>query len=365
MQQIPLTQPLFSGNEIDYVTDCLKTTWVSAGKYNERFEEKFAAFCNTTHACTSSSGTSALHMSAIALKIKSGDEVIVPDLTYVSSSNIVSYIGAKPVLVDVDRHVWTLDPSKIEEKITKKTKAIIVVHLYGHPTDMDKINDIAKKYRLFVIEDACEAHGSLYKGKKAGSLSDVGCFSFSGAKIITTGEGGMVVSSNTALMDTIRAIQSNYMDNKRHFFHTDIGYPYRYSNLQAALGLAQLEKIDQLVDIKIKNAKLYNTFFKDIQAIQLPPDEPWAKSTFWLYGIVIKKPGLRDKLMQHLKEIGIQTRPFFASQHKLPMYKNKEKYPNSEYLSENGVCLPSGLILKPGDIEYICTEIIKFLKVYA
>lgn len=365
MKTISLTNPLFSGNEIDYVTDCIKSNWVSSGKYVDEFEKKFAIFCDKTNACTTSSGTSALHLAAIALKIKSGDEVIVPDLTYVSTLNIVKYVGAKPVIVDVDRNVWTLDPSKIEKKITKKTKAIIVTHLYGHPADMDKINDIAKKHKLYIIEDACEAHGALYKGKKVGSLSNVGCFSFSGAKTITTGEGGMVVTRNISLMKKIRAIKSNFNDNNKHFFHSDIGYPYRYSNLQAALGLAQIEKIDQLINIKIKNAKLYNTFFKDVRGIQLPPDEPWAKNTFWLYGIILKKPGLRDKLMQHLKEINIQTRPFFVSLHKLPMYKSKEKCPNSVYLSENGICLPSGLTLRHADVEYVCTEVKKFLKKYA
>lgn len=365
MKPIPLTEPLFSGNEIDYITDCIKLNWVSAGKYVDEFEKKFATFCDGANACTSSSGTSALHLAAMALKIKRGDEVIVPDLTYISSLNIVKYVGAKPIIVDVDRDVWTLDPLKIEEKITKKTKAIIVVHLYGHPADMDKINYIAKKHKLYVIEDACEAHGALYKGKKVGSLSNVGCFSFSGAKIMTTGEGGMVVSRDASLMRAIRAIKSNFNDKNRHFFHSDIGYPYRFSNLQAALGLAQIEKIDQLISIKIKNAKLYKSFLKNVKGIQLPPDKSWARSIFWLYGIVLKKPGLRDKLMQYLKEINIQTRPFFVSAHKLPMYKNKEKYPNSVYLSENGICLPSGLSLRPADVKYICTGIKRFLKNYA
>ncbi|MCL5432983.1 MAG: DegT/DnrJ/EryC1/StrS family aminotransferase [Patescibacteria group bacterium] len=365
MRKIAVTQPLFSGKEVEYVTDCIKSTWVSSGKYIELFEKKFATFCNTSYASTCSSGTTALHLVFLALKIKKNDEVIIPDLTYVSTANVIKYVGARPILVDVDRNIWTINPKKIEAKITKNTKAIVAVHLYGHPADMDSINLIAKKHNLIVIEDACEAHGALYNGKKVGSLSKVGCFSFSGAKIITTGEGGMIVSKDKDLMMRIESIRSNFIAKSRHFFHSDVGYPYRFTNIQAALGLAQLEKITTLMNIKIKNARIYNTLFKDEEVIQLPPQKSWAKNIFWLYSIVLKKSGLRDKLIYHLEEKGIQTRPFFVPIHKLPMYKNREKFPNSDFLSENGISLPSGLTLDSRDIERICNEVKIFLKTHA
>lgn len=364
MKQIPVTHPLFLGNEIDYVTDCVKSTWLSAGKYVDEFEKNFASFCNVSQAITTSSGTTALHLVFMALNIKSGDEVIIPDLTYVSSANAIKYTGAKPVFVDVDRESWTIDPSKIEEKITNNTKAIVVVHLYGFPADMDAINSIAKKHKIVVIEDACEAHGALYKGKKVGSLAKVGCFSFSGAKTIATGEGGMIVSNDTLLMKKIKSIKSNFTNNKRHFYHSDIGYPYRYTNVQAAIGLAQLEKINTFINIKIKNAKKYDELFKDEKSIMLPPRIPGTKNVFWLYSIVLKKGGLRDALMEYLRARGIQTMPFFVPMHKLPMYKNNDKYPNSDFLSKNGISLPSGLTLSSNDIEYISGAVKKFLKIH-
>ncbi len=314
---------------------------------------------------TVSSGTAALHLTLVALNIKNGDEVLIPDITYVSTANVVKYVGAKPVFVDVDRDIWAIDPSKIEEKITKNTKAIIVVHLYGHPADMDTINSIAKKHKIAVIEDACEAHGAEYKGAKVGSLAKAGCFSFSGAKTITTGEGGMVVSNDVSFMKKVKSIKSNFIDSKRHFYHTKIGHPYRYTDVQAAIGLAQLEKIQTYTDIKSKNARLYNDLFKNEKDIQLPPQKPWAKNVFWLYSIVLKKPDLRDTLLVHLKEQGILTRPFFVPMHKLPMYHNKASYPVSDFLSENGICLPSGLNLTVNDIEYVSERVRKFLKTYA
>jgi len=365
MTKIPLSEPLFCGNELKYTTDCIKSTWVSSGKYIDKFEKSFATFCNTSQACAVSSGTSALHISALALGIKSGDEVIIPDLTYISTANIVSYIGAKPILVDVDRKTWTIDVTKIEEKITKKTKAIIPVHLYGHPADMGGVRSISRRYKLKIIEDACESLGALFRGKKVGSLSDAGCFSFSGNKIVTTGEGGMIVSNNSSFINKVEAIKSNYNDVRYHFFHSDIGHPFRYSNLSAALGLAQFENINKFIKIKIKNAETYSSYLDNLESIQLPAQASWAKNTYWLYGIILKKPNLRGKMMDYLLENGIQTRPFFTAMHNLPMYKTKEKFLNSEYLSKNGICLPSGLTLKQKDIEYVCSRIEKFLKKYA
>lgn len=360
--RIYLTQPLLSGKEMKYLADCVKSTWISTGKYVSEFEENFAKYCNVSLASTTSSGTTALYLALLALNIKTGDEVIVPDFTYVATANVVHYIGAKPVFVDVDKDTWTIDVSKIEQKITGKTKAIIPVHIFGYPADMDKINVIAKKHNLFVIEDACQALGTLYKGKKVGSLSDIGCFSFSGAKIITTGEGGIVLSRNKKLMERISAIKSNFTDKKRHFYHSEVGYPFRLTNLQAALGLAQLEAIDKLVNLKISNAKIYKNLLKSNEIIQLPPETSGIRNVFWLYSIVFKKKGLRDGLMKHLEEKNIQTRPFFSPLHTLPMYKRSEKYLTSQYISENGISLPSGSTLTLKDIEYVCREIDRYIK---
>ncbi len=362
MNKIPVADPVFNGNEIKYLTECINASWVSSGKFVKILEEKFAIFCDTKYGSATSNGTTALHLLLVALGIKKGDEVLVPDLTYVASANAVSYTGAKPVFVDVDKEIWTMDPGRIEEKVTKKTKAILVVHLYGHPADMDKINKIARKYKLVVIEDACQVHGALYKGKKAGSLSKAACFSFSGAKIITTGEGGMIVTSDKALLNRINDIKSNFTSKKKNFYHSDIGYNYRMTNLQGAVGVAQLEKIESKLKTKIKNAKLYTKLLKDVDLLQLPVEKPWAKNTYWFYSVVLKKNGMRNKLAEYLKSKGIETRPFFVPMHELPMYKTNEKFVNTQYLAANGISLPSGLSLKPEQIKYISSEIKKFIK---
>jgi len=366
MKKIYLSEPLLNGNEKKYVDDCIKTTWLAGGKYVKQFEEGFAKFCEVPYAITTNNGTTALDTAILALEIGPGDEVIVPDLTYVSTANSVVHAGATPIFVDVDEDTWTINPEKIEQKITKNTKAILVVHLYGHPCDMNAINKIAKKYKLSVIEDACQAHGTLYKGKRTGSLGTISCFSFSGAKVITTGEGGMVLSKNKKLIDKAYEIKTNYTSNKHKFYHTQVGHNFRFTNLQAAVGVAQLERIDHLIDIKIKNANTYTSSLKTLEKyIQLPTQKPWAINTYWLYSIVIKHPNLRDKLMKHLETKGIETRPFFAPLHALPMFKSTENFPVTTYLSENGVCLPSGVTLNKKDITYIATQIKKFFANYA
>ena len=241
--KIPVCEPLLGKNELKYVEDCIKTGWISSkGKYIDDFEKKFSAFCGVKHGITTTSGTTAIHLALAALGIKTGDEVIIPDFTMIATANPVVHLGAKPVFVDSDLQSWNIDPKKIEEKITKKTKAILVVHIYGHPCDMDPINEIAKKHNLFLIEDAAEAHGAEYKGRKTGSLSDVACFSFYANKIITTGEGGMVLTNNSEIADKCRLLKDLAFEKKR-FWHHYAGYNYRMTNMQAALGVGQLELI--------------------------------------------------------------------------------------------------------------------------
>lgn len=362
MKKIPAAEPLIRGNELEYITDCIKSTWLSHGKYIDLFEEKFAKFCGVKYATSVVNGTAALHLLLASLGIKPGDEVIIPDLTFVATANAVSYAGAKPILVDVERKTWNIDPAKIEEKITAKTKAIIAVHLYGHPADMDRINSIAKSRNIYVLEDACEAHGALYKGKKAGSLGYASCFSFYGNKIITTGEGGMIVSGDKSLINKASFLKSHAQAAKGIYHHSEIGFNYRFTNLQAALGLAQLENVDYVLQRKRENARVYKSLLKDIDIIMLSPEEPWAKSAFWMYSIVLKKDNLREKLMEKLIDLGIETRPFFEPMHNLPMYRQKGNFLNTVFLSGNGLNLPSGATLSAQDIEYVCDAVKKTLK---
>ena len=272
----------------------------------------------------------------------------------------MTYVGAKPVLVDANKETWCMDIKKIEAKITKKTKAIMPVHLYGHPCDMDPIMKLAEKHNLFVIEDAAEAHGAEYKGKKVGSIGHVGCFSFYGNKTITTGEGGMIVTNDPKLAERMRFLKDHAMDSDRRYYHPEVGFNYRLTNVQAALGLAQLEMIEAHVQRKREIAKLYNSLLGEIKGITLPPELEWAKSTYWMYCILIQPEfGMsRDDLMKKLQEKGIGTRPFFVSMHELPPYKQDAKdFKISQQLSARGMNLPSSAHLTNDQIKHICQVI--------
>lgn len=362
---IPVADPDLSGNETRYVMDCLKTGWVSSlGEYIERFEKGFASYCGVKHGVSCGNGTLALHLALAALGIKSGDEVIVPSFTFVASANTVVYCSAKPVFVDCNKKTWNMDVNKIEEKITKKTKAIMPVHIYGHPCNMDVINDIAQKHKLFVIEDAAEAHGAEYKGKKTGSLGHIACFSFYGNKILTTGEGGMCITNNKKLADRMRFLKDHAMNYDKRYWHPEVGYNYRMTNIQAAIGLAQLEKIEKTIKIKRENARLYNSLLKDVPGITLPVEESYAKNVYWMYSVLVDKPYplTRDKLMIILKENNIDSRPFFHPMHTMPSHKTRQKLSVSEYISRHGINLPSSAKLKRGDIKRVCNVIIQNAK---
>lgn len=359
---IPVAEPDLSGNERKYLLDCLSSSWISSkGKFIEKFEENFARFIGCKFGVSTSNGTTALHLALVALGIGRGDEVIVPDLTFIASSNVVVYTGAKPVLVDVERQTWNIDPEKIEQAVSPKTKAIIVVHLYGHPANMNKIIPLAKKHNLFVIEDAAEAHGAEIRIQnkktwiKVGSIGDVGCFSFYGNKIITTGEGGMVVTNNKKLAENIKILRDHGQTPTRRYYHEVIGFNYRMTNLQAAIGCAQLERIEEFIERKRKIARLYNSHLKNIPGITLPPEVSWAKSVYWLYSILINKPYPkgRDQLIKFLLKENIESRPFFYPLHQLPPYKQKGNFPNANFLSKSGISLPSSCRLKDEEIEKI------------
>lgn len=356
MKFIPIAEPKLGKKELEYVTNCIKTNWISSqGKYVREFEERFSRYCGVRHGVAVSNGTAALHLALAALGIKKGDEVIVPDLTFIAPANAVTYTGAKPVFADSEKKTWNINPNKIEEKITKKTKAIIPVHLYGHPCDMDPIMKIAKTHNLFVIEDCAEAHGAEYKGKRVGSFGDIACFSFFGNKIITTGEGGMCITNDKKLANKMDMLRDHGMNKKKAYWHPIIGFNYRMTNLQAAIGVAQLEKINDLIKIKRKNAQLYNSLLKDVRGITLPPEEKYAKNVYWMYSVLIQEsfPVNRDKLITKLKEEKIDSRPFFNPINSMPPYKSNEKFPVAEELSRKGINLPSSVNLTKGDIERI------------
>lgn len=370
---IPVCEPALIGNESKYVNDCLKTNWISsAGKYIGMFENDFAKYCETKYGIATCNGTVSIHLALEALNIGPDDEVIVPDFTMIASVNSILYTGAKPVFVDADIETWCIDPKLIEEKITKKTKAIMPVHIYGHPCDMDPIQKLAKKYNLSIVEDAAEAHGALYKNKKIGSLGDAASFSFYSNKILVCGEGGMVVTNDEKLADRMRLLK-NHAFTKNRFTHEEVGYNYRMTNIQAAIGLGQLENADKLVQMRINNANLYNKLLRNIKGIILPPSKDWAKNVYWMYGILLSKEfGMpRDRLREELLKEGIDTRSFFIPSHRQPMFTKKSKkfkmpdisgrYPVSDNLGSSGFYLPSSSHLPKEDIIYI-TDTIKKIK---
>jgi len=362
--KIPICEPKLGEEELENVIECVKSTWISSkGRFIEQFESSFSKYCGAKYGVATSSGTTALHLALTTLGIKKGDEVIIPTFTMIATANAVTYTGAKPVLVDSEPSTWNIDVNKIEEKVTKKTKVVIAMHTYGHPVNMDPLIDLAEDHGLYIVEDSAEAHGAEFKGKKAGSLGDMGCFSFYANKIITTGEGGMIVTSNAELAEKASMLRDQAFEKKRRFWHRYIGFNYRLTNLQAAVGLAQMGKIDQFVGIRRRNAHMYNSLLKNIKGITLPPEANWAKNVYWMYSILIEKSfGIsRDELMRRLEENGVETRPFFHPIHVQPIYHKSyrgDTYPVADELSQKGVNLPSGNTLEKEQIEYVVDAIL-------
>lgn len=351
---IPVCEPYLMGNEKEYVLDCLKTNWISSkGKYIEEFEKKFANYCGCKWGISTTSGTTALHLALAILSTSEGDEVIVPTFTMASPVFAVSYCGAKPVFVDCEPETYNIDVDRIEEAITLSTRVILPVHIYGHPCNMAPILKLAMKYHLYVIEDAAEAHGAEYRSKRVGSLSHIGCFSFYANKMITTGEGGMLVTNSKEIAEKARSLKDLAHSRDRRFLHTDIGFNYRMTNIQAAIGLAQLEKVDEYVTRRRANALLYNKLLEGIEGIRLPIEKEWAKNVYWMYAIQVE--GNRDEFMKKLGEKGIDTRTFFVPMHQQPMYEDDESFPVAEEISKKGLYLPSGTGLSAEQIEYICS----------
>ena len=359
---IPVAEPLLGQEEIDLVTDTIKSGWISSkGAYIDEFEKKFANFCECKYGVATSNGTTAIHLALAALGIDRGDEVIVPAMTFVATANPVSYTGATPIFVDSEFDTWNIDPEKIKEKITRRTKAIIPVHLYGHPANMKEIMNIAHKYGLLVIEDAAEAHGALCNGKRVGSIGDAGCFSFFANKVITTGEGGMIVTNNHEFVEKARILRDHGASKRRKYHHPWLGYNYRLTNIQAALGVAQFNRIEAILKRKREIASLYTKYLKKITpTITLPPQAAWAKNIYWMYSILINGKGKtgRAYLMTRLKKKGVETRPFFFPIHRLKRFGLGEHLPVAEYLGNTGVNLPSSATLTDDQVKYISRQII-------
>jgi perosamine synthetase len=357
MDRISVAQPKLAGNEKKYVLDCLETSWISSnGKYIGAFEESFAKFCGVKHAIAANNGTTALHLALVALDLKPGDEVIIPTVTYIATANAVRYCGATPVLVDVCQETMNIDPRDIERKITPKTRGIIPVHLYGHPAEMDPINDIARQHQLWVVEDAAEAHGAEVLGRRVGTLGTCATFSFFGNKIITTGEGGMVTTNDDDLAARLRLFRGQGMDPNRRYWFPVVGYNYRMTNIQAAIGLAQMENIDQALSERETLARWYDEALAGLQnEIVLPQQMPWAKQVYWMYNIFLRDGdgAKRDAVMRKLDEMGIETRPVFYPMHVLPPYFEENAYPTADLWAQRGINLPTHQGLTSTDVMRI------------
>jgi perosamine synthetase len=368
-QFIPVARPDLSGNEKRYVNEALNEGWISSsGRFIERFERDFAAFCGTKHAVSCCNGTVAIHVLLVAMGIGPGDEVIVPTFTYVASANAVTYTGAKAILVDCEAIHWNLDPTKVEEAITHRTKAIMAVHIYGHPADMDAILDVGRRHGIPVIEDAAEAHGAEVKGKRVGSMGLGSTFSFFGNKIVSTGEGGMVTTDDDDLAAKMRQLKCQGMDPKRRYWFPMVGYNYRMTNIEAALGCAQLERVDDLIKGRLRIAENYRKRLDskaESAGITLPTQATWAKHVYWLYSIRVPVPK-RDVIMERLAALGIETRPFFPPMHTLPIYcgpgHGKGPFSVAEQVATSGISLPTFQSLSEAEQDRICEHILTLLK---
>jgi len=358
--QIPVYRPFMSGREKEYVCQCLDTKWISSkGEFVGRFERGFSEYIKVKHSSTVSNGTVALHIALAALGIGAGDEVIVPTFTYIASVNAIAYVGATPIFVDAEQEFWNIDPDKIIEKITPKTKAVMIVHIYGAPCEVDKIADICKKHNLLLIEDVAEAFGSKYKGQFAGSFGDIATFSFFGNKTITTGEGGMVVSNQKSLIDRVSFLKSQAVSASKEYWHDEIGYNYRMTNICAAIGVAQLEQADDIILKKRYIADLYKSELAGT-SITFQKDAPYIVNTFWMISILAQNQEIRDRIRLKLRDNGIETRPFFYPAHMMPAFRQNDTYPVAESLSERGINLPSYPDLDTEQIKYICSIIKTF-----
>lgn len=361
-KNIPLAFPDLNGNEEKYVVDAIRSSWISStGSYVNQFENRFAKLCETRTAIGVCNGTVALHLALLALDVRPGDEVLVPSLTYIATANAVRYVGAEPVFVDVDPDTWCIDPKLLEANITRRTKGIIAVHLYGHPCDMDAINHIAAVHGLWVVEDAAEAHFARYKGRAVGNLAPIATFSFYGNKIITCGEGGAVTVNDPHLELRIRTLRGQGMDPQRRYYFPVTGYNFRLTNVACAILCSQLERYEQII---ARRRQIFNEYRKQLEGVPgigVQPIAKWAEPAPWLFCITVdeKEYGRsRDELMMLLKDNGVETRPFFIPLHRLPPFyeesvRRREKLPVTDKLGATGINLPTYSDITKEDIDYI------------
>jgi perosamine synthetase len=356
VKKILTAGPSITAKEISYVTDAVTNGWnENWSGYLDRFEKAFAEYLGVKHALATSSCTGALHLALAGLGIRPGDEVIVPEITWIATAAAVCYLGAKPVMVDVEPDTWCMDPAALEKAITPRTKLIIPVHLYGHPANMDEITAIASRHGIEIVEDAAPSLGANIQGKKTGTFGRLGAFSFQGAKIMVTGEGGMLVTNDTALLENIKLLWDHGRDPHRAFWNTQIGFKYKMSNLQAALGLGQLERIEELVERKREIFSWYEENLSDCEHLQLNAQRPGCRNIYWMTSVLVKdsSPLNRDEVMAELKKANIDSRPFFHPMSTMPMFE-KQDSPVAARISRQGINLPSGHNLTRDQVDYVC-----------
>lgn len=371
MDFIPVNEPLLNGNEKKYLCECIDTGWISSeGPFVKEFEQKMSTTVGRKYGVAVSNGTAALEVAVQALGIGEGDEVIMPAFTIISCAMSVTKVGAIPVLVDSDLYTWNMNIQEIEAKITPKTKAIMMVHLYGLPVEADKVLTLAKKYNLKVIEDAAEMHGQTYNGRPCGSFGDISIFSFYPNKHITTGEGGMVVTDDEQLAERCRMLRNLCFKKDVRYIHDEISDNYRFTNLQAAVGLAQLERLDEFITKKREMGRYYTEHLKDVKGLILPIERTnYADNIYWVYGLVLEKdvPADNRLIQKLLAEEGIGSRVFFWCMHEQPVYQRQrlfenQKYPNAEYLARKGFYIPSGLALTEEQMEQVVDGVKNVMK---
>jgi perosamine synthetase len=364
--RIPVAEPVLGQEEIDNVMAAMRSGWISSlGAFIPEFEREFAAFSGAEHGIAVANGTVALHLALVAAGVTAGDEVLMPSLTFVATASAVRYCGAVPVFVDSDPDTWQMDPADLERKVTPKSRAVIPVHLYGHPCDMDAIMAVASRRGLTVIEDAAEAHGAHHRGRPVGAIGAIGCFSFYGNKIITTGEGGMCLTNDPAMAEHLRLLRDHGMDPKRPYWHEVVGFNYRMTNLQAAVGVAQVKKIGGFIEKKRQMAAWYAEVLAPLAAagrIRLQPEAAWARSVFWMNSILLADtPASVDQVRARLGDRGVDSRPFFHPAHLLPPYATGARLPVAEHLGSRGINLPSGTGLERDQIERVARALTEAL----
>ena len=378
---IPVNEPRLNSGGLELVQEAYNSGWISsAGKFVDEFENAWAQYCGASHGIAVSNGTTALQVAVEAVGVGQGDEVIMPTYTIISCALAVVRAGATPVLVDCDPVTWCMNVEHIEGLITDRTKAIMVVHIFGHPVDMDPIMALATKYDLKVIEDAAEVHGALYKSnrgtnkevwKKCGGIGDISTFSFFANKLITTGEGGMVVTNSVELADKSKDLRNLCFRTDRRFLHTELGYQFRFTNVQAAIGLSQVREIEEIVERKRWIAKEYSSRLQHISQLQLPYEHDWARNVYWVYALVLgdEIPFDAKFFADKLREHGVETRPFFLGMHAQPAltdlgFFEGESYPVTDRIASRGLYLPSGLALTLDQIEDVTSAVVDILTPY-